>query len=89
MKEMNVVEGDECGWSKWLWIKEMRRRVWMDEMCMDEGDDSEEIYECEDIYIEKEILWVRRFAIRLKNNLWFIFVVTKEHKFITYKLMLT
>jgi len=34
----------------------MRRRVWMDEMCMDEGDDSEEIYECEDIYIEKEIL---------------------------------
>jgi len=30
-------EGDECGWKKWVWMKEMRR-MWTKEMCVDEDN---------------------------------------------------
>jgi len=27
MKKMNVYKGDKCRWKKWVWSKEMRRRM--------------------------------------------------------------
>jgi len=65
-EEKNVDEGDlcgekkmivdKCGWRRWVWIKEMNVRRFMNMNWEDE---------CDEIYMEseREKLWVRRFVI--------------------------